>query len=367
MKHSPRLKNRNEPGMNDILLIDDVEAIDAAWLQAIFARNGINAADLEIRDVTPIGQGNLADVVRVSLTSTVAAVPSSLVLKLSARSATTSAFAQAFGAYLREVFCYRQLLQPSLYRVPHCIFAEVSDDGLKFNLVMEDLSEARSGNQVTGCNVNEAESALLQLANLHRTHWNDSRMLDVTWLINPRGEYAAMQHQMYAQGVEQFRQRYAAEIDPDFLSLMEKIAPRVGEWAAAPSARNALCHNDARVDNFMFIDHADGAIEAVILDWQLASYRNPLADVAYFMTGSISVEDRRTHEKDLLRAYFERVREADVTLTFEQVLDDYRSQIISGLVATVGSSVVIPPGDRDALLLALATRNSAAVLDWDFI
>lgn len=353
--------------MSPIPLIDAAEAIDAAWLQAIFAQHGIDAADLKIRSVAPIGQGNLAEVVRVSLASAVAAVPSSVVCKLSAKSAATSAFAQAFGAYLREIFCYQQLLQSSLYRVPRSFFAAVSDDGLKFNLVMEDLSAARPGNQVAGCSVREAEAAMLQLANLHHAHWNDARMLDVAWLINPRGEYAAMQQQMYAQGVEQFRQRYAAQIGPEFLSLMDKVAPRVGAWAVAPAARNTFCHNDARVDNFMFIDHAHGAVEAVILDWQLASYRNPLVDVAYFLTGSISVEDRRAHEKDLLRVYFERVREADAALTFEQVLEDYRSQIISGLVTTVGSSVVIPSGDRDALLLALATRNCAAVADWNFI
>jgi len=351
--------------MGSVRLIDEIGAIGAGWLQEIFGEQGIDAPDLKILDLVPIGQGNLAEVVRVELESRATAVPRSVVCKLSAASVAKARFSQLLGAYLREAACYRQLLRPTLYRVPRCYFAAVSDDGLGFNLVMEDLSSARAGDQVAGCSVGEAEAALRQLANLHHAHWNDARMLDVPWLVDPRGQYGSMVHGLYAQGVEQFRQRYGERLGPEYLALIARLAPEVGAWAAAVTERNALCHNDARVDNFMFLDLPGGEVEAVILDWQLASYRNPLVDVAYFLTGSIDVEDRRAHEERLLRSYFERVREADASLRFEQVLSDYRRQIISGLVATVGSAVVIPPGERDALLLALATRNCAAVLDWE--
>ncbi len=130
--------------------------------------------------------------------------------------------------------------------------------------------------------------------------------------------------------------------------------------------RGALTHGDPRVDNMLFIDHPD-AIEAVIIDWQMTGWRNPMHDIGYFLSGSIAVEDRRQHERALLALYAD-VLGSDHDYPAETMLDDYRVQLLSGLMTTVAAYALLPisvPVER--LLIALLRRNLAAAADWDSI
>jgi fructosamine-3-kinase len=130
---------------------------------------------------------------------------------------------------------------------PRCYLANVSDDGLGCNLVLEDLSRTtRPGNQVAGCSVAEASAALGELALLHRSHWNGNRL---DWLIDPTGPFSALWQQMYALGASIFHERFADRLDAAHLELIDKLVSRIQEWTAAPNTRNTFVHGDARVDN----------------------------------------------------------------------------------------------------------------------
>src|ERR1019366_5254104 len=215
--------------------------------------------------------------------------------------------------------------------------------------------------QVAGCSVAEACAAISELALLHRSHWNGNRL---NWLIDPTGPFSVLWQQVYAQGASIFRQRFADRLDATHLELIDKLVPRIQEWTGAPSIRKTFVHGDARVDNFLFIDNDQRQTKAVLLDWQLSAFRNPLYDVAYFLTVIISVEDRRQHERSQIEGYFRLVQDAEPGPPFDQIHADYRDQIISGLGTTVVSALSIPAGPQgDALLLALANRNCTAVLD----
>jgi hypothetical protein len=347
-------------------LIGSSTEITGRWLEQVFAPEDASPISIQINSIEPIGQGNTGEVVRVSLSSDSIDVPASVVCKLGSTPPEARALRRTFGPYQREASCYRHFLRHASCRTPRCYLANVSDDGLGCNLVLEDLSRAtRPGNQVAGCSVAEASAAISELALLHRSHWNGNRL---NWLIDPTGPFSVLWQQMYTQGASIFRERFADRLDAAHLELIGKLIPRIQEWTAAPSIRKTFVHGDARVDNVLFIDNGQGQTKAVLLDWQLSAFRNPLYDVAYFLTGSISVEDRRQHEKSLLEGYFRLVRDAESGLTFDQIHADYRDQIISGLLTTVFAALSIPAGPQgDALLLALANRNCAAVLDWEWM
>ena len=66
------------------------------------------------------------------------------------------------------------------------------------------------------------------------------------------------------------------------------------EDAAAP----ALSHGDPHIGN-TYLD----AGRPAFLDWQGVCIAPPMDDVAYFIGGALSVADRRTHERDLLKLY----------------------------------------------------------------
>ena len=344
-------------------LIGSSKEITGRWLEQVFARHDASPISIQINSIEPIGQGTTAEVVRVSLSSDSIDVPASVVCKLVSMPPEARVSGRTFDPFKCEAFCYRHFLRHGCCRTPRCYLANVSDNGSGCNLVLEDLSRAtRPGNQVAGCSVAEASAAISELALLHRAHWNGNRL---DWLIDPTGPFSVLWQQAYAQGASIFRERFTDRLDAAYLELIDKLVPRIQEWTAAPSIRKTFVHGDARVDNFLFLDDGQGQTKAVLLDWQLSAFRNPLYDVAYFLTGSISVEDRRQHEKSLLDEYFHLVHDAEPGLTFDQIQADYRDQIISGLLTTVFAALSVPAGPPgDTLLLALANRNCTAVLDW---
>jgi hypothetical protein len=86
---------------------------------------------------------------------------------------------------------------------------------------------------------------------------------------------------------------------------------------------------------------------------------DPQYDVAYFLSGSSSPEDRRACERDL-------VAEHARAITVDAALASYRFHIVSGLWLTGVAAAFIQRSEHDArLLTALAERHTAAIRDWD--
>jgi streptomycin 6-kinase len=71
--------------------------------------------------------------------------------------------------------------------------------------------------------------------------------------------------------------------------------------AALDEGPHTLTHGDLHLDNLIF-DGRDGR-SVVVLDWQTVSVGAPARDVAPFLFGSLSAEDRRTAEGALLDRY----------------------------------------------------------------
>jgi aminoglycoside phosphotransferase (APT) family kinase protein len=69
-----------------------------------------------------------------------------------------------------------------------------------------------------------------------------------------------------------------------------------------------LLHGDVHAGNVYYVRHGDGGL----LDWQLALRGCWALDVAYLLTSSLTPEDRRAHERDLLDSYLARLRAAGV-------------------------------------------------------
>lgn len=74
------------------------------------------------------------------------------------------------------------------------------------------------------------------------------------------------------------KQYRAAETER--LEAMETLITGLPSACPHDSGRQALVHGDFRIDNLMFESH-DYSVKAV-LDWELSTLGNPLADLAYF-------------------------------------------------------------------------------------
>jgi aminoglycoside phosphotransferase (APT) family kinase protein len=82
-----------------------------------------------------------------------------------------------------------------------------------------------------------------------------------------------------------------------------------------------LLHGDMHVGNTYQVGNRGG-----LLDWQLMSRGHFAHDVGYYIHTSLSVENRRKHERELLKYYLEKLRELGVrnVPTFDSAWLAYR-------------------------------------------
>ena len=151
-------------------------------------------------------------------------------------------------------------------------------------------------------------------------------------------------------------------LSADERATIEGACRKARDWYTRLVARGTLTHGDPRVDNILFLDEP-GGVQAVLIDWQLTGWRNPMHDIGYVLSGSVPLADRRAHEHALLGQYAEEFA-GDYPL--ERVTADYRVQLLGGLMTTIASYGLIPLTPAvDTLLITLLRRNAAAAIDWD--
>ncbi|MFM2372904.1 MAG: hypothetical protein RIS85_2626 [Pseudomonadota bacterium] len=342
-------------------LIGGAQELTAFWIENVLHGAGYRDAKLAGFEARPIGAGNVSDTVRVALTyrSTTEA-PASIVCKFRCSDAQAHAHGVGSGSYGREVNSYRALSAAGCAcSIPRLFWVDGHTENV--NLVMEDLSVGtRAGDQVTGCSVDDARSVIAELAKLHRTFFPMAQRDAPDWAMTMAAT-ADYWTQAILKGLPVVQETAASRLGAAGMAIVEKAAEAAPAWYRLPVERGTLTHGDPRVDNIIFRDGSGGP-QAVIIDWQMTGWRSPMHDIGYFLSGSVSVEDRRSAEGDLLDMYAAIVGEAYPRSLIEA---DYRLQLPSGLMTTLAAYGVLPMTPQvDALLMALLRRNIAAVADW---
>jgi aminoglycoside/choline kinase family phosphotransferase len=204
----------------------------------------------------------------------------------------------ASGMGVREVRFYAELAPALSLRVPTAHTALVDDDD-HFVLLLEDLTA--SGCAVSdgtwGIPADAAAGALADLAELHVRYEDPARRAaSAPWarVSKPALGYAAP---MLRFGMEHHRDR----LTDGFVAIAELYLGRHDElqarWHAGP---HTLIHGDPHIGN-LFLD----GTRVGFLDWGIINVNTPMRDVGYFLTMAMDTDERRAHERDLLRHYLD--------------------------------------------------------------
>ncbi len=341
--------------------LTSVDDIDHLWIESVLAQAGVEVPRITKVAIKPIGHGNMSETVRVDLTyhDDVGGAPRSVVCKFHARDDHRMQVAALYGPYRREAESYALLgAQPPL-RVPRLYHAKVSSDDRESNLVFEDLSSfCEPGDQLTGCGIAEARGVMAELSALHRCFWNAPQLSAMPW--------TASQSALPAQGAAILHERYAGLLSDEEFETIDSSLRSIDEWLATAPRTVTFIHGDPRVDNIMFDRRDPPSVRAYLIDWQGARTGDAQSDVAYFLSSSVSPEDRRACERELVSAHAAAIAEVDPSYTSEAAFAAYRRNIVSGLHMTLVATCVIPFSTPhvDRLLTTLARRNCAAIRDW---
>lgn len=334
------------------------DQITSEWL------SGILGADVRITAEKRIGDGLVGMNMRYSLdVPEGSGLPSSIIAKLPSPDPTSRATGIALRNYEREVKFYEVIAPTVDICVPRCWHSEWDEATGDFVLLLEDLSPAEQGNQITGCSVELARRSVIELARLHGPRWADST-LDGIEFLQRRGPGDAEQLQMiYSMMMPGFLATYSRHLDAEGTALVERFAARIPDWLAGRDLPSTVTHGDYRLDNLMFAS-ASGGHSIATVDWQTPGHGQATADVSYFMGAGPLVDDRRAIERGLLDDYLQALDGYGISVDAGDVWRHYCRDAYSGVVMSVVASQIVGASDRsEAMFTAMATRHVRHALD----
>ena len=204
-------------------------------------------------------------------------------------------------AGIPEAMFYRELSGWVGIRTLQPVYAEVDPDTLANIVVTEDVAHggAKFLSALSPYTVDQAAESLEQLAHLHAATWMHT-VGSSGWLAPRLFSYTV------ARGVADIRTNFESTIgvgvpesvrDADRLySAYEAVASD-----AAKATPWAVIHGDPHIGNLFL--NATG--RPTFLDWQLVQRGPWYLDVGYHLASSLSVEQRRQAEEELVEHYLD--------------------------------------------------------------
>lgn len=315
------------------------------WLTAALAAV-VSPCVVEEFQVEPVGTGQMADSFRMLLHyAGSGSALGSVVGKFTAENEQSRSTALSMRTSEVEVRFYQQLAATLPVRTPNCFYCEVDPSTGRFVLLLEDVAPATQGDQLTGCSVDQAALALEEMAMLHAPRWGDPRLKRLEWL-NRRNEELSLPESNYPMLFAGFVDRYGSSLSEGVVEVGRSFfGGSIGSYLKSVANVCTVQHADFRADNLLFGD-ADG--RAVVVDWQTVCLGPGAADLSYFLGGSISVSDRRSNEKDLVRLYHDGLCAGGVKgYDFNDLWLDYRRYAYSGLVMAVEAAMMVERTTRE--------------------
>jgi hypothetical protein len=346
------------------------ELVTASWLTTVLRKAGVlsTSASVEGFAVEPVGTGQMADSFRFDLHLEGADHPSTVVGKFTAADEKSRTTGISMRTAEVEVRFYQQVAGTLPVRTAECYYAEVDPTTAHFTLVLEDLAPRLPGDQVTGCTVDEAATALEEVAKLHGPRWGDPSLAQLEWLNRQDAHANDTLADIFPLLWAGFLDRYQERLTDKVVRVGQSFFPRIGRYFLADQGPLTFEHADYRVDNLLFGGPSDSPV--AVVDWQTVRLGEAAADVSYFLGGSIDSDVRRDREQDLLRHYLTVLagvgNKAAQAYSFYELWRGYRRHAYAGLIMAVGAAMMVARTDRgDDMFLAMATRAACHADDLD--
>lgn len=205
-------------------------------------------------------------------------------------------FEDGINSLHTEAAFYRHLRPELDVHAPRAYYTGLDLDARRGLIVMDDVLALGGtiGSAHEPYSVATCRDTLTQLARLHAATWGDEEFLDAEWLA-PR---VALMADLFA--ADQLQELMDDGRGPDLAPVLRD--PEILKAAmhrTAELAPTCVIHGDTHSGN----SYRDAEGRSCWLDWQITQQGHWSVDVAYHLGTVLTVEDRRTHEADLLRHY----------------------------------------------------------------
>jgi thiamine kinase-like enzyme len=312
-------------------------------------------------------------------------VPSSLIAKFptapqdvpsayrAAQPRTLAALQKHYERCAREVWFYQTIAPSGDVPTPRLYYGAADDAAGRVVLLLQDVHAVRAGDVLQGCSSAEVSLVLQAIAPLHARWWANPRLSDFSWLPQWVGDLRARQER-YNQQVGPFLERFGQNLPAFVHEVINRLRfeyERVLTCLA--EAPQTLIHADLHLDNILFSPPGSDS-SVTVLDWQGICLGPAAVDFALFVFGSLTVEQRRAAEDDLLHAYHALLAACGVSAySVQQLREDCRLALLwnlAGIVSWLGAVDFDHLIGRERALVDAALGNGrliAALQDYDVV
>jgi len=272
-----------------------VEDIDAAVLSKVMGAT--------VRSVRVLGS-DAGTSSRARLVLIGKDVPESVFVKIAARTAATRLMGELGGRLGHtEVRFYTQLA-PQVTGVPHAYGAAFDRWTGRYLLVLEDLpvESCEFPDTLHPLSPDQASLVVELLAALHATFWGRLPRHGrgpLGWLYTPSGDVTSLlTGSLMHASIKRLAERTTIPVDIP-IDRGSFIADNYRAVAALiDTPPHTVMHGDAHPGNMYFYGGKAG-----LLDWQAVRRGHPSRELAYTLITSLTPEDRRATQRDLLDDY----------------------------------------------------------------
>ncbi len=207
----------------------------------------------------------------------------------------------AFSAsYIAEAIFYADWAPQITANIPRCYYTG-RDEGQGIVLI-EDLGlrgATFGGGVVEPLGIDTVAQVVRLLAAVHAATWNLPSLATLRTLGQRVGKNFIdhfLAPDYYARCLSEPR---GAFIPKPFHDPVRMLAGLRANWAQAETGPQSFCHGDAHMGNLFY--EPDGT--PGLLDFQAYVCTGPLHDISYHVVGSLSPDDRRRFDRELVRLY----------------------------------------------------------------
>jgi hypothetical protein len=237
--------------------------------------------------------------------------------------------------------------------------------------LLEDMVATKSAtfcNHKTDVTRSMAEDMIDLLASLHGRFYGDPTLAE-------RYRWLAGYSRWFTIGAEKMGTEYYTQKAFDAAAYVipaSVLARRADVWPAMTRALalhdsepQGLLHSDVHIGNW----YRTGAGQMGLCDWQCLSRGHWSRDFAYAVTASLTPDNRRKWERELLARYIERFAEkTGVKPDFDVSFLRYRQQIVHALAMwtiTLCHSPLLPNMQPEDTTITMIGRMTTAMADLD--
>ena len=354
--------------MSDLALPSLPEGLSPGWMTSALRHLGLLPPSVTVsaleRQQVGEGVGMMSELSRLILTydGDAGDLPTRFIAKYPSQNPTNRGVAMSFNLYEREVRYFAELEPRTSAVSPRAYIAEIQGDN--FLLLLEDLSDYRTGDQIQGADLEDSAAAVAELAKLHAAFWNN--VDDIDWIPHISNSYHADNMQAGTAGgwrnmvdlFGEFLTDDIAALQPAFSAALPQLQKDMDH------APITLIHGDYRMENFLFGTRPQHH-QLAIIDWQGPLLGKGMVDVALVLGQSTRTDVRRAHERDLVKQYAADLRSLGVDYSFAQAWQEYLAALLYNwcYVAVVSGTLDASNERAFAWMSQMVARQVAATND----